>query len=997
MALAGSRALSPAMHGREAQLDALSHHLDEAGSRGGRIVFVSGEAGIGKTRLTGEFLREACSGEEVLSLEGHCYDADPAIPYGPFLDALLQLVRQEGPEAVASVAGSLASDLQPILPELAPYLEEPTAEVDPRVQTRRLFEALLMVLGSGSLAETRVVLLEDLQWSDASTRELLPFIGQRIDGLPFLLLGTYRSDELHRRHPFSKTLTSLAREPNFHEIGLAPLSPDDVAQMLETILERPLPSGFVEAFHAQTSGNPFFIEELLKSILQSGRLEDIIEAANKGHGLDLVDIPTSVAASVLMRTDSLAKDERLVLHHAAVIGRRFEFEMLQRLTDLAEGRLLDCLERLMTERLVEESGHEGDRYQFVHALTREAVYDALVQRERRRMHRRVLEDLESLHAGDLAGAADRLAYHSLMARDMEKGRTYASLAGREAAKKLAHREALAHLETALELTREDDTEERAELLYELGLVAYPTGVTRLYSRYWTDAQSLYRELGKEREAAQISLRLSRLAWERGDAPEAFDQAHDALKAYAEADQGEDVAMVHSVLSQLHMLSSRPDEAIRWGEMALSMARRVGSTLVEVHALNNLGVAHHERGDLELGLSMLRESVRLGRQEEFGFESLRAGGNLGECLFKAGELARARDVLEESLEVGDRAGLQLHRALIVANLGSAALEAGSWEEAAGFLHQAMRAPDLGLPIVALFAAPWMAELQRRRGQLEQALETLQASLPIAERHGEYQMLRQYLPVLALAHFDRGDLEELDDLLDRSVRMAEANPPLVGADAFLSVTADLLARRKRLDEARTMVASVKQLAEKTGLWIVEARALRPQGAIHESEGNWNEAAEAWRKAARLWGEHGHPYQEAVDRRALAVALAEEEDYEGARLESAKATKLLRELGAAEGLPSLRSSPAEVTESGPEDRPTGLVEELTPRETEVLQHLSLGQSNKEIAANLVISVKTVEVHVSSILGKLGVSSRTEAAAHAARQGWLQREDDPAEREDP
>ncbi len=301
------------MYGREPQLDSLMEHLRLAESDGGRIVFISGEAGIGKTRLTEEMLQRISGTENVAALQGYCYDASPAIPYGPFLDALLQLIRREGAEAVAAAAGSWAGDLQPLLPDLSPYLTEPVAEVDPRIQKRRLFEALFHVLATDPADRPRIIVLEDLQWSDASSRELLPFICQRIDRRPLLLVGTYRSDELHRRHPFTKTVTSLAREGAFHEIRLEPLSRQAVENMLEAIIGQPLPDGFVQAFYTQTGGNPFFVEELLKSIFESGQLEAIIEAANKGRGLELLDIPTTLAASVLMRTDALAEDQQLTV------------------------------------------------------------------------------------------------------------------------------------------------------------------------------------------------------------------------------------------------------------------------------------------------------------------------------------------------------------------------------------------------------------------------------------------------------------------------------------------------------------------------------------------------------------------------------------------------------------------------------------------------------------------------------------------------------------
>ncbi len=179
-------------------------------------------------------------------------------------------------------------------------------------------------------------------------------------------------------------------------------------------------------------------------------------------------------------------------------------------------------------------------------------------------------------------------------------------------------------------------------------------------------------------------------------------------------------------------------------------------------------------------------------------------------------------------------------------------------------------------------------------------------------------------------------------------------------------------------------------KAALWINEARLRHLDGVTHESERDWNTAAEAYRKAAGLWGDHGHPYQEAVDRRGLARSLAEAGALAEAGREERQARAILRELGAADDLASLAPPALGSQEEMDEGRIAGEVEALTPRESEVLQQLSKGMSNREIAEELVISIKTVEVHVSSILGKLGMSSRTEAVAYAAKRGWIGPEGD-------
>ncbi|HET9224019.1 MAG TPA: AAA family ATPase, partial [Roseiflexaceae bacterium] len=450
--MTGNRALAPSMIGRRDQLGELESYLQASRGGVGQVIFLGGEAGVGKTRLLREFAAKARASGGAEILEGRCYDEDPAMPYGPFVDAIRAAVRESGPDIVAQAYDPWTEDRARLLPELEAVAPATPASDDPQIHKRRLFEAIYSVIRPHDLQTCRVVVLEDFHWSDQTSQELILYLARTIARDRLLLIVSYRTDELHRRHPLTHVIAQLTRDRLYQEIHLAPLVPDELASMLETTLDRQLPRPFVDVLYDRTGGNPFFTEELLKSLIEHAQLDTLIGAAQHGRAIDHLAIPISIKDSILERAADLDPTTAEVLTYAAVIGRRFDFDLLLRLTGLGETQLLRAVDLLVERQLVvEEAGGPDDRYTFRHALTREAIYGDLLGRERRMRHREVLSALEELYAGRYDEVIDQLAYHSLHGRELERAVRYARMAGDRAARMYAYREAVAHYESALDL------------------------------------------------------------------------------------------------------------------------------------------------------------------------------------------------------------------------------------------------------------------------------------------------------------------------------------------------------------------------------------------------------------------------------------------------------------------------------------------------------------------------------------------------------------------
>jgi len=465
--------------GRQQEMGELKACLEDALSGRGRLVTLVGEPGIGKSRTAQELATYAgLRGAQVLW--GRCYEEQGAPPYWPWVQAIRSYVREKEPEELRSEMGAGAEDIAEIVSDVRerlPGLRTPP-QLEPEQARFRLFDSITAFLKSASRRQPIVLVLDDLHWADHPSLLLLEFVARELSGSRLLLVGTYRDMELSRRHPLSLTLGELTRERLFQRVLLRGLSQEDVGRFIELVSGIAPPRGMVEAVHRQTEGNPLFVTEVVRLLVQEGEVGASRQAGTvplRQSDTWTIRIPEGVREVIGRRLDRLTERCNETLTIASVMGREFALEQLRPLIeDMTEDRLLEVLEEALASRVIEELPQSVGRYQFTHALIQETLAEELSTTRKVRLHARIAESLEDLY-GDAAEAhAAELAHHFVEAQTvLGKDRLvhYSLLAGERALAAFAHDDALNHFQQGLAAKSADPLDaDTCQLLYGLGRV-----------------------------------------------------------------------------------------------------------------------------------------------------------------------------------------------------------------------------------------------------------------------------------------------------------------------------------------------------------------------------------------------------------------------------------------------------------------------------------------------------------------------------------------------
>jgi len=973
--------------GRSLELAQLQAALADAAARQPSLAFVVGESGVGKSRLVAELrARAAADGTRVLS--GDCVElGEGELAYAPLVTALRPLVRDGDP-----VLAELPADIRAELATLLPGLGEAQERIRGAGDQARVFEALLAVLDGLSRAAPVLLVIEDLHWADASTRAFLRFLASALGSEPILLVATYRPDELHRRHPLRPLLAELERVRALR-IDLAGLTREELREQLADILGAPPDAPLVERLYARSEGNPLFTEELLAA------------------GLDgLGAVPPSLAAALALRIERLGDDAQEVVRVLSA-GGQLDDGVLAEVSGLDRRALRDGLREAVASHIVVL---DGDRYTLRHALLREAVHDELLPGERAELHRALARALEGDAAGGARPSAQRaaaIAHHYHAAGDQPAALGAAVRAGIAAMDVQAYREGAALFERGLELwERVPDAAgltgaDQAELLERAAACHFYADDVARSVTLARRALDLVDEDADPRRAAWLYGRLQRSLWSMTRPDEAVAALERGLALLSGDGPSPERAGLLARQAAMLMLQSRYHRAVSVARRALAeqaqLDQPVADHLEEAGALNALGVSLAATGEVEDGAAALRRALEMAYARGHLQDVASAAANLSEALHRVGRTSEALDVARAAhAEVASLPTRQVWLSLAIAQYS---FDSGDWEAAEAALTGVEHRRFSGLNS-ELNACLRHAELALGRDEREAARSQLARAAELAVDSRE----PQYLGVLGALQAElatrAGDVPAaraaVDEALDRiefcsddALRMAMVSAAGLTAEATAAQQArdlgDDAAVAAALGHAELLIARIRACAEDGG--PLEQAYLAHAEADHCRAVD-SDQAQRWAEAAAGWAAFGRPYPAALARWRHAEALVGTGNREAAIAPASAAAALAERLGAAWLAGELESLAARArlrlcgegaaepqAEPDDGDDPFG----LTPRERQVLALVAAGATNREIGRDLYMAEKTASVHVSRILAKLDVRSRTEAAGVAHRLG--------------
>ncbi|HKA31298.1 MAG TPA: AAA family ATPase [Candidatus Binatia bacterium] len=456
--------------GRTAELGRLTRRLDEVCAGHGGVVLLAGEPGIGKTR-TIEEATETARAQGALVLWGRCYEGEAARPFGPIAEALSEYVRGAAPEALRADLGLHAAPLTrlvPVLRERIPDLPEPMP-LEPAEERVRLLDAVAQSLLALAARVPTVLVLDDLHWADAGTVALLRHVARFTPRARLLVLGAYRDVEVASDHPLTEALGTLPRETSYEQLGLGGLDATAIKELVDTVAEREMPAVWVETLTRETSGNPFFLREVLLHLAEEGALGFAGRNAPPGPGS--LRIPETVHQVIARRLARLPEATNQFLRVAAAFTGGIDFEVARRVARLEERVALDGLDAALGAQLLVPAGGHDSAYDFTHALVRHTLYERLSRARQARLHREIAEGMEAVYADRAVEHAAEIArhyHHSASLQGAERGVPHCLAAAAQAERAAAFADVVEHLRAALDLLP-PVAAEQSSLLARFGL------------------------------------------------------------------------------------------------------------------------------------------------------------------------------------------------------------------------------------------------------------------------------------------------------------------------------------------------------------------------------------------------------------------------------------------------------------------------------------------------------------------------------------------------
>jgi predicted ATPase len=831
-------------------MNLLRETVDRAVRREGGLVFLYGEAGIGKTRLTRELGAYArLRGMQVLY--GRCpalFKMDGVPPYVLWNEVIKDYLQVCTPEQLYRVIGFYPSEVCKLVPEIKQKLGTipQSLPISPEQERDRLFEAVSQFMINLSKETPLLIILDDLQWTDQSSLLLLHYLARGVYREPLLLLGAYRDTDIDERHPLSPVLTELNRERLLQSAQLKRMPFNDVLEMLKQILEQEdVPREFCELVYEKTRGNPFFVEEVIKSLKEE---EVIFREENrwKIKEVSKIEFPKTVKSVIKARISRLDEDCQNILTLASFVGNDFSFEAICGVTNIEENKLLELMEKILKTGLIKERVIRGkDMYCFADVIVRDVVHEEVSHLRHKKLHGAVGSTLEKVYAKEIDQHLGELAYHFLEGGDQDKALDYFLKAGEKAQKVYAYLEAFSYLQHALELIEEKkgNLEERVHIIERLGDLKGWMGEPEACMEYWQKSLILWNQLGDKKNVARLHVQMASWFWQGiGDKDKASEHHRIALEILEKEPESVELARLYEDIS--HMLwrtGESAEEALSWTRKAFELAERLSAPEVLVGCYNNLGTLSLKSGEHEKALKYYEHGLKIALENNlFGYASA-LYNNLSELYWDTGEFQKMFETAQEGSALEKKVGNLYGIVWIDSMLAASYAFMGEMQKAIPMFEDIL-ALDKRIKDTAHFSYAicnlgigyqWL-------GEWDKSLQCLMEARDIAKRIGEYQAYGNAALYLGELFIEMEDYVEAEKYFKESNSTWEKAKDATGQfNELFPALSKLYLKKSEIEKAKELIEKTYEYATRTKNRVLTPYVELLKGMLFRDQKNWEQS--------------------------------------------------------------------------------------------------------------------------------------------------------------
>jgi len=705
MALDGISKTESRFVGREKELKNISRLIREAATGNGQFIAISGEAGIGKTRFVSEASTLALE-EGFEFVAGHCLSLEQTEPYQPFMEALagkMVTSKEEDshdiPLGLMGIGDSRPSAGVPL--GLIPFTESSSMDkINIQSERDKIFEKVLGTMERSSLRKPLFLFINDLQWADTGTLQMLVYIARNIANSRIVLCTAFRTGEVDaegRPLQFYEQFNQAMRNIAINQITLDRMSSAEIADMIRGVLNiTNLPQQFSDKLYAESSGNPYFVEEVLRSLMDEGIILRHGHIWDAGIDMSRIRIPNTIRDVICHRIARLCEDDTKILRYAAVVGDSFSFVILKEITGIPEEQLLDSIDRLMMADIIQEVPNTSDEeYRFDHKLIRSVIYDELSQSRVRLMHKTVGEGIERLYPDQLMKWAFDLARHFNLGKHTQKTYNYSIMAGDQAFKGLAFDRAVEYYITALRtmdmLTPSEGFNRDAEkvrISMLVGNLYYGLGLWNSSVRFFEDALKVAEKTGNDAIEVKALISLGHSKRSAGNNREA---EKDYIKAAEIAGKREDMQSMGEIqrgLGYVHWRKGENDNAIEHYNQSISFSMKAGDLSSMAKTFTELGNVYNTWGQYEKAIEYYGKSISEMEKLNDYFELARAYNNIGDTYLHLKEWDRAIESLDKCRHASEKIGNRNMVAWAMFNSAEALANIGELDKAENYCITAL---------------------------------------------------------------------------------------------------------------------------------------------------------------------------------------------------------------------------------------------------------------------------------------------------------------------